>query len=216
MEDAQVELNTTQETLKSLTTMVGLLDTSSITPRSATSGTSFSRLDNGQSDAIKKVQKIDIRKFRPVEQLKNGRIVDQNGKPPDDFWSHFTGLCKSNRLNDEESILLLSKACDQGRAQSWFSVTFLQPDVEHRPKTLLEAKDVFFKTYLSADWKQDRYFELLLCLWKDGDTVASYFERFSEKVARYEQSVSSRDEKSSTFLKVYSGTICRTQFDDLL
>jgi hypothetical protein len=73
---------------------------------------------------------------------------------------------------------------------NWYRVTFIEASEVHRPKTLAQVKDSFFKSSLNTDWKQDRFFELLLCLWKEGDSSGSYYSRFSEREALYEVNVS--------------------------
>jgi hypothetical protein len=192
-EEARSELQFSQSALATLIasneSLVSptLASPNSTDPGSGTSSASPQAFPSQESH--KRVQRIKIRPFYP----------DKPGTKADLFWTYFQGLCLNNKLNLEESFLLLSNACDEGRPQNWFRLNFFES--KKPPKTLQETKDSFYAAFLSPNWKTDRFFELLLTLWQPNESVAGYFERFSNAATMFESSVAATEPADARLLK---------------
>jgi transposase InsO family protein len=192
VEDYRTDVELAKATLDTLVSSSSALEVAEISPVSGNQGSLGSSMipsNSAERESHKKVQRIRIRPFRP----------DVPGKTPDDFWNYFLGVGQNHRLNFEESVLLLANACDEGRGLNWYRLNFYE--TKGLFKNLDEVKDSFYAAFLSPNWKQDRYFALLLLLWKEGETVAGYFERFSLAASGYETSVVTTEPAQATFLK---------------
>jgi hypothetical protein len=192
-EEARSELEFVQSALATLVSSNNSLTSPALPSPNPTHSDSGSLLSQPQTvagqDSHKRVQRIKIRPFHP----------DKPGTKADHYWTYFTGLCLNNKLNTEESFLLLSNACDEGRSQNWFRLNFFESKTP--PETLHDAKVSFYAAFLSPNWKTDRFFELLLTLWRPNESVAGYFERFSNAATMFESSVATTELAEATLLK---------------